>query len=287
MSNSVLPYCVLSVSDAFGQFVRRLKIPNYPQVRLSSILSCTVEDGKGTTRATPGRGVHGPGDLFSLVDDSAVVHANCVTQYPRFRERQLTLKERASVLDLPSGYGEILASKAPVLLQRLAAPLKPSSVLLQHLFFFVPGGEIFPLPLENYNFRSLLTNGKWCDDGHAFSTGAAKKVVDENELAAEVNESATIAPGLESISDPHVNGHMGNHSAKSILAAPARVRKISLPAGTISEEIGRGSTGVTGPETDQILPQQVEKDANRNATAAKADDAAVPVHIWRYHLFAF
>ena len=48
-----LPYCVLSISDAFGQFVRRLKIPYYPQVRLSSILSCTVEDGKGTTQATP------------------------------------------------------------------------------------------------------------------------------------------------------------------------------------------------------------------------------------------
>ena len=47
----------------------------------------------------------------------------------------------------------------------------------------------------------------------------------------------------------------------------------------------RGSTGVAGPEMDQILPQQVEKEANRNATAAKVDDAAVPVHIWRYHLF--
>ena len=285
VSNSVLPYCVFSVSDAFGQFVRRLKIPDYPQVRLSSILSCTVEDGKATTRATPGKGVHGPGDLFSLVDGSAVVHANCVTQYPRFRERELTLKERASVLDLPSGYGETLASKAPVLLRRLAVPLKPSSVLLQHLFFFVPGGEVFPLPLENYNFRSLLTNGKWCDDVHAFSTGAAEKVVDVNELAEEVDEAVTIAPVLESISEPRVNGHTGNHSAKSILSAPATVGKISLPACAISEEIERGSTEVAGPEMDQIIPQQVEKDANRNATAAKADDAAVPVHIWRYHLF--
>ena len=157
-----------------------------------------------------------------------MVHANCVTQYPRFRERELTLKERASVLDLPSGYGEILASKAPVLLQRLAAPLKPSSVLLQHLFFFVPGGEIFPLPLENYNFRSLLTNGKWCDDGHAFSTGAAKKVVDVNELEEEVDEAVIIAPGLESISEPCVNGQTGNHSAQSILAAPATVGKICV-----------------------------------------------------------
>ena len=40
----------------------------------------------------------------------------------------------------------------------------------------------------------------------------------------------------------------------------------------------RVSTEVTGPEMDQILPQQVEKEENRNATAAKADDAAVPVH---------
>ena len=84
MSNSVLPYCVISVSEVFGQYVRCLEIPNYPQVHLSSILSCTVEDGKATTRATPGKGVHGPGDLFSLRDDYAVVHANCVTQYPRF-----------------------------------------------------------------------------------------------------------------------------------------------------------------------------------------------------------
>ena len=39
VSNSVLPYCVLiSVSDVFGQFMRRLKIPDYPQVQLSSIL---------------------------------------------------------------------------------------------------------------------------------------------------------------------------------------------------------------------------------------------------------
>jgi len=158
-------------------------------------------------------------------------------------------------------------------------------VLLQHLFFFVPGGEVFPLPLENYNFRSLLTNGKWCDDVHAFSTGAAEKVVDVNELAEEVDEAVTIAPVLESISEPRVNGHTGNHSAKSILSAPATVGKISLPACAISEEIERGSTEVAGPEMDQILPQQVEKDANRNATAAKADDAAVPVHIWRYHLF--
>ena len=157
VSKSVLPYCVLSVSDAFGQFVRRLKIPSYPQVRLSSILLCTVEDGKGTTRATPGRGVHGPGDLFSLGGDTAVVHANCVTQYPRFMERELTLKERASVLDLPSGYGEILASKSPSLLRRLAVPLKPSSVLFQHLFFFVPGGGGFSIAIGKLHFP-VVTN---------------------------------------------------------------------------------------------------------------------------------
>ena len=118
------------------------------------------------------------------------------------------------------------------------------------------------MPLENYNFRSLLTNGKWCDDGDAFSTVAAKKVVDVNELAAEANEAVTIAPGLGSISEPRVNRHTENHSAKSIHAVPALVGKLSLPACTISEEIGRGSTGVTGPETEQILPHQVEKDAN-------------------------
>ena len=157
----MLPYCVISVSDVvFGQFVRRLKIPDYPQVWLSSILSCTVEDGKATTWATSGKGVHGPGDLFSLVNGAAVAHANCVTQYPRFQERELTLKkERAAVLDLSSGYAETLASKAPGLLRRLAVPLKPSSsVLLQHLFSFVPGGGIF----FYYNFRSLLPDRKWC-----------------------------------------------------------------------------------------------------------------------------
>ena len=152
--------------------------------------------------------------------------------------------------------------------------------------------------MERLYFRSLLSNGKWCEDHRGFSIAAAEKVDDETKLVEEEDEAVTIAPDLEtesvedlddmgtiapvseSFSEPRVNEHTGNQSAKFIRIAPTTVGKISLPACTFWKEKVCRHTEPTGPERDQIPPQQVVKDANRNNTAAKADDAAVPVHIW-------
>ena len=138
----------------------------------------------------------------------------------------MTRRELWDVLDLPSGYAKSLIHVDDDTAFGLAVPLKPCSVLLQHLFMFSPGGEGTTTPcsaLESVpNLRSTL------------------------ERPCEDNKEPGKGTGV-----------------------PPTVPSTKPEQWSVKEHVQS--------EVEEIKEE-------RNAKAAKADDAKVPVHIWRGQL---
>ena len=141
MSTATLSFAVYTLDKDFSAHSRALKIPIYPPSTLRSVVSCTVNEGAPRTSSSAPSGIPVLEGYYPLGSRVRVL-APCVVTYPRFRERFLTRRELwEDVLDLPSGYAKSLIHVDDDTAFGLAVPLKPCSVLLQHLFMFRTGGE--------------------------------------------------------------------------------------------------------------------------------------------------
>ena len=225
VSTATLKFAVYTLDKDFSAHSRSLKIPTYPPSTLRSVVSCTVDEGAPRTSPSAQSGIQVLEGYYPLGSRVRVL-APCVVAYPRFRERFLTRRELWDVLDLPSGYAKSLIHVDDDTAFGFAVPLKPCSVLLQHLFMFRPGGEGTTTPCSTLE--------------------SVPKLSSNLERPCEENKQSGKGTG-----------------------APPTVPSTKPERSFVKER-----------EQSEVEENKEE----RNAKAAKADDAKVPVHIWRGQL---